>query len=309
MLRILAEVSVYAVIIYIAVILLKKGMYKRLSPALHYGIWLLLIARLMMPFTIETGFDLVVIPQPRIEAPQIIPDMDTAPASTQSDAAEPGPAADVLPSLPGQRAGGAAARPSTPSLGASDVSAGDMALALWIAGIAAAFAYMTVSYILLRRRIARNAVPAEGRMLVLFEACREELGSRRGIRVMGLPGLATPALCIPSTVLIPLSAFREMDERQIRFAYRHELMHLRRGDHVMGIILSVLQAVYWFNPVVWIAFRQIRADMEAACDSAVVRHFSGDDKSRYATMILSLFAGKPRGLMLGMARGNTKRAA
>jgi beta-lactamase regulating signal transducer with metallopeptidase domain len=101
-----------------------------------------------------------------------------------------------------------------------------------------------------------------------------------------------------------------MDDEQTRFALRHELMHYRRGDHIVSMVLSLLNAVYWFNPFVWMAFRQMREDMETACDSKVVKKLDSAAKSRYASLILSLSA-KPlhRQLILGMSRSDAKKAA
>jgi bla regulator protein BlaR1 len=119
----------------------------------------------------------------------------------------------------------------------------------------------------------------------------------------------TPALLIPHTILMPMENLVAMDETQVRFALRHELMHYKRRDHLVSVLLSVLQAVYWFNPFVWLAFRQMRLDMEVACDNAVVKTMSSREKSGYALLILSLFTRKTCQRVLGLAQGNAKRVA
>ena len=73
--------------------------------------------------------------------------------------------------------------------------------------------------------------------------------------------------------------------------------------------MLLLQAVYWFNPFVWLAFRQIRTDIEVACDSAVARPLSGEEKSDYAGLIISMFTSSGWQMALGMARGDSRKVA
>ncbi len=87
-------------------------------------------------------------------------------------------------------------------------------------------------------------------------------------------------------------------------------MHLKRGDQLMSILLSVLSAVYWFNPVVWIAARLMRADMETACDGMVTRRLTREQRNDYASLILHLFAQpEHRRIVLGMAQSKTRKMA
>jgi hypothetical protein len=69
----------------------------------------------------------------------------------------------------------------------------------------------------------------------------------------------------------------------------------------------LLQSVYWFHPVVWLAFRQIRKDMEAACDADVVKTMRNDEKRIYANIILSCMGKGKSPAMVGLAV-NTKKS-
>lgn len=136
----------------------------------------------------------------------------------------------------------------------------------------------------------KNSAKPAKRLLALVEEVKGELGIRAKIRVCCLYEYGTPALLFPNTVLMPVAALAVMDEEQVKLALRHELMHYKRGDHAMGWLLSLLNAVYWFHPFVWLAFRTMRADMETACDSAVTSSLSREERKDYASMILELFA-------------------
>ena len=95
----------------------------------------------------------------------------------------------------------------------------------------------------------------------------------------------------------------------MRFAMLHEMTHIRRGDHIVSLLLLLLRAVYWFNPVVWLTVRQMRLDMETACDNTLVRPMNHADKKRYAGTMLSMYADRQVRYVLGMAIGQTKKTA
>jgi uncharacterized protein (TIGR03435 family) len=65
----------------------------------------------------------------------------------------------------------------------------------------------------------------------------------------------------------------------------HELEHVRRRDWAVHIAARAICALYWFHPLVWIAWRQLRLESERACDDAVLRQ---EDGAEYATQLVSL---------------------
>jgi beta-lactamase regulating signal transducer with metallopeptidase domain len=316
----LLEISVYSAVIFLAVMLMKKLLGPRMSPALHYAAWALLVIRLMLPVTVDSGLRLFTLPQQSVPA-------QSAAAMTAGEAEPTAPlleaaASSAAPAGPaGFETGGASAaeamapQPSALAVHgaanpANTLSAGNVLLAVWLTGVAAALTYIAVSYAVFRRQLRRDALPVSARVREIFGQCRQEMGIRRRVRLMGIRGLMTPAIFVPATVTVPMALAETMDDGQLRLALRHELTHYRRKDHIVSALLLLLQAVHWFNPFVWLAFRQLRADMEIACDSAVTRRLDGEAKSAYAGLIISLFSKGASGhLVLGMARGGSKKAA
>ena len=107
-------------------------------------------------------------------------------------------------------------------------------------------------------------------------------------------------------LLVPLSLCG--DESRLRFALLHELTHKKRGDHYMTLLLNILRAVYWFDPVVHFAFSELRADMESACDSDVLAYIGHEQKRGYLTVILDMFSYDTEPI-LGMSQICSKRMA
>ena len=95
----------------------------------------------------------------------------------------------------------------------------------------------------------------------------------------------------------------------VRFALLHEMTHIRRGDNAVSLLLLLLRAVYWFNPVVWLTVQRMHLDMESACDSRLTRPMHPSVKKRYAGTMLSMYAQQQVRYVLGMALGQTKKTA
>jgi beta-lactamase regulating signal transducer with metallopeptidase domain/major membrane immunogen (membrane-anchored lipoprotein) len=86
-------------------------------------------------------------------------------------------------------------------------------------------------------------------------------------------------------VLLPDEADEWPEERR-RVVLMHELAHVKRGDLFAQIVAQITCALYWFNPLAWMAARRLRVEREQACDDAVLN--AGTKASEYANHILEI---------------------
>ena len=135
---------------------------------------------------------------------------------------------------------------------------------VWLGGAALIAAYGLYSVIAMKRRLA-DAVQIDDR---IFRSDR--------ISTAFLFGIIRPGIYIP---------FGISDEnlKQVR---EHELAHLRRGDHIAKVIAFLLAAVYWFNPVIWLAYLLYCRDMELACDERVIRDKDTEGRKAYSSALV-----------------------
>lgn len=92
-------------------------------------------------------------------------------------------------------------------------------------------------------------------------------------------GVWRPRLLLPA-------GFELWSAAKLRGVLLHELAHLKRRDPLALWAAQWVKALHWFNPLVWLTIRQLRADQERACDDAVLRH--GIRASEYAQHLLDL---------------------
>ena len=103
------------------------------------------------------------------------------------------------------------------------------------------------------------------------------LRNNRG--VLGTWGLLRPR------ILLPADAETWPDAR-LRVVLTHELAHIKRFDWPVQILAECARAIYWFNPLFWIACRRLRSESEHACDDVVLN--AGFEAKEYAAQLLDL---------------------
>ena len=301
----LVQVALYSAAITAGILLFRFILKNRISPKLQYLMWWLLILRLLMPVTPDIGLhfnlqDMLLKQAHQAELPTPAPVLDVAPASVPNtqpsyDSVTPAvqPDTDVAPS-----------QHVNPTKSTDWYS---IVFVVWLLGAIGFLGWLI--FVKLRYYESLQHLMAGGPREVyeLYDRCCKELcvkplplwivnkSMSPGIAFFGEPVL-----------LVPLSLCG--DESRLRFALLHELTHKKRGDHYMTLLLNILRAVYWFDPVVHFAFSELRADMESACDSDVLAYIGHEQKRGYLTVILDMFSYDTEPI-LGMSQIRSKRMA
>ena len=176
----------------------------------------------------------------------------------------------------------AALHPVVPPLGWSQLLAG-----LWFAGIVVLLLRVGLGLVATGRLGRRAARPRDGEWQRLAAELSRRIGLTRPVRV-----LCSNRAVVPMTwgwfrpvVLVPEAGAAWSAARK-RVVLLHELNHVKRHDCASQLIAHVACAVYWFNPLVWLAARALRIERERACDEAVVR--DGTQASSYADHLLEI---------------------
>lgn len=135
---------------------------------------------------------------------------------------------------------------------------------LWLAGVAAMAVYTLVSYLRLRRRVRVN-MPVEEKVYLCDQ-----------VKTPFILGIARPRIYLPSA----------LPEEKWESILAHERAHLARKDHWWKPMGFLLLAVYWFHPLLWLAYLLLCRDIETACDERVIREMSAAEKKRYTQTLL-----------------------
>lgn len=135
---------------------------------------------------------------------------------------------------------------------------------MWLAGMAVMLLYALISYLRLRYRV----------MVSINE--RENIWLCDQIDSPFILGVFRPRIYMPSG----------MAEEQAAYVIAHEQAHLQRHDHWWKPFGFFLLAVYWFNPLIWVAYILLSRDIELACDEKVIQSMETADKQAYSEALL-----------------------
>ncbi|MBB5352792.1 beta-lactamase regulating signal transducer with metallopeptidase domain [Haloferula luteola] len=163
---------------------------------------------------------------------------------------------------------------------------------IWLGGCGGLLGFSILAHRRVLGRMRAAKVPTCESLSRWVDEAVKEVGLAKAPEVMVSRGVESPAVTgvFRPVLLLPAGFPGSLGEGQARLILLHELMHLKRFDLPLNALSWVIQAMHWFNPVVWLAFSRMRVDREAACDAQVLA-LSGDDRrSDYGHALLTLHA-------------------
>lgn len=207
---------------------------------------------------------------------------------------------------PGARNGAADAGSGTPLLDLFSLDGATLAAGGYAAGAVVLLTWLLAGCVIVRRRAVR-AVPVRDRE---WTSALEEV--TRDLGLVRAPGLRRSAeVPVPfatgiwNPVIVLPSSSDAWTPSQRRAVLLHEAAHISRGDLAMNLLSYLVRALYWINPMAWIAARRLRVEGEKACDDLVIAN--GARPSEYADHLLRVVQSTGRRLptvALAMARGS-----
>ena len=254
------EVLISSSVLILVLAILRLVLRGRISARLQYALWLLVLVRLLVPVSFFRS------PVSVAEA--------AAPAVTRAEELSNTPVAYRYIFI----GTGSPAQPEGPGRfehthAVPKWTARDVVRAIWFGGIAVMAAWFALVNVRLARRLKMNRMPY--RCASVLPVCVAE----------GIPSPCLFGLFRPVIYLTPRAAEDDAEARQI---ITHELVHYRRGDVLWALLRSVCLAVWWFNPLVWLAAALSRQDCELACDEGTIRALGEDARFDYGRTLVGM---------------------
>ena len=279
----MTEILITSSVLILALLVLRRVFREKISRRAQYALWLLVLARLLIPVSLPTaGFGVLSAAEPAVEAASsrlesravyVLP-LDRAPAAEVPAAsqAQPGQVVETGDSFgyPVLSSDG-----ETVTRYARQLTASELLRYLWCGGMALTGLWFLAGNLRFRWKLRRRRRPYP------VEGCPVPVYLAEG-------WLASPCLVgflRPAIYLTPAAAAAE--ERQ-RHVIAHELTHRRHLDPLWSLLRSVCLVVYWFDPLVWAAALASRTDGELACDEAVLAGLGQEERLAYGRSLLAL---------------------
>lgn len=324
------NLSIAASWLIAAVLIVRALITKRMPKWISCCLWALVAIRLLVPFSLESSFSLVpdqqiVIkesvsaqtPEESLPTPPSFEENISSPVETP-DCSVQAPVADNTVSSPEVSVNtdeGNIAIPSVPEINGtvnegvvnngtvngtvdalpnatqdkpeSDLSLGKTTASVlgwvWVAGVCAMLSYALISALLLKRRVSLS-VP-----------CGENVRKGEAVESPFVFGILRPRIYIPYG----------LDKVTEECVLAHERAHIKRKDHLIKPFGFLLLSVYWFNPLVWVAYVLLCRDIEYACDEKVINDLAPEARKNYALALLDCAAAHKRIVACPVAFGET----
>ena len=255
-------------------VIVSRFLLKKAPKAFSVILWGLVGVRLILPFSLESVLSLVpsaeTVPGDIVYSP--VPEISSG-ISFLNSAVNPIISETLAPNY----GSGGIAPMEIITLVASIV---------WVAGIAAMLLYTVISYLRFRKKV-REAAPL-----------KENIYLCDRVDTPFILGVLRPRIYLPSNI----------SKADMEYVIAHERAHLKRHDHLWKPLGFLLLSVYWFNPVLWIAYILLCRDIELACDERVIKDKGIEIKKSYSTALVN--CSVPRKMMaacpLAFGEGSVK---
>lgn len=251
------EISVTVSAVILVIFMLMPVLKKRFNAKWRYWIWLLLAIRLLIPINYH-------VPQPivQIQIPQENNVTQAVPFVPPVAQVQSGHILQVF-------------------------SVSKLLAIIWIAGSILLIVYRFSAYFVFLHKIRRwSRMVDDENALENFKSVKLELAVRNHIAFQHSKNFASPMMTgfFRPILLLPET---EYTTEELRLILKHELIHLKRRDIWYKLLLTLVNSVHWFNPIVWMMVYRASADTELVCDAEVVKGQDEGYRRRYGNAILS----------------------
>ena len=293
----LAQVSVMILAVGLA-----TRLFCRARPHLAYVLWLLVIIKCLTPpvwssptgvfsWTMARRAATAVVETPRTDAPIVNMPIDNMPAEATPVV--------ISPLIKGATAGlSSSAYRKLPESTAGQASSGTLAhrmdLAtivgiLWLAGAAIHAGILIAMRLGWSWQLWRSRVSARPDWTAMLENLSRQLGVRRKVRLLVTSQPVGPAVfgLFRPTLVMPEAVLAEGNTSKLKAVLAHELLHIRRGDTIVGLLQLLAQTLWWFHPLVWWANREQSHQRERCCDEEVLAGLDCEP-AEYAQSLIDL---------------------
>jgi beta-lactamase regulating signal transducer with metallopeptidase domain len=158
----------------------------------------------------------------------------------------------------------------------------------WLVGLLVLSVLLFQRFLFVKGLLAQSDI-AHGQLDETLQQCSRQVGIRRNIELRLSKNMLSPAACglFKPVILMPASLLENLSREKLRAVLIHELAHIKRGDLWVNFIQTILQMVYFYNPLLWFANAVVRSVREKAVDEMVLTKL-GDEAESYSNILIDI---------------------
>jgi len=272
--------SIMASAMILVGLLLRFLTFTKLTKITFVFIWLLVLARLLIPFEMPVGFTF-----DYQESSSYLVDGDSRHFFAEDAARRLEQERNLYAQNPAYFSEQSTRQ--QPVIFPNLLDSPQMLFWIWSIGAMSLMLYFVIGHVKFLRGI-RDSIPVENEVIQSF-LDRYQPKLKRKIQIRQSQKVASPLTygLIKPVILVPKTLDWE-NARQLESVFVHEYVHIKRLDCLIKAVAMVALCVHWFNPLVWMMYVLIHRDLELSCDEKVLRLLGEENKSTYALALIDL---------------------
>ncbi|MDD3364446.1 MAG: M56/M15 family metallopeptidase [Syntrophomonas sp.] len=273
--------SIIAGLLIASLLIVKKLLPNRISARVFHIVWLLIFLRLLMPVQLQSPFSISNLIPEKI---QMLTYQDNQSLIGLSS---------TYQSLLGPDGESSASKTS------DDPASKNLIILqfllrfipyIWIIGCTILILSSLALKMRFRSRLKASQKVLDSTILEMLEQCCGKLQIKRRIPLYTNPFVKSPGILgvFHPAIFLPVDIRTQVNPVQLEHILLHELAHYKRGDLICNLFALLAVIIHWFNPLVWLAAKEMRHDREVACDTLVLEVLGEPNVVHYGTTILDL---------------------
>jgi prepilin-type processing-associated H-X9-DG protein len=288
----------WQVSLVVAVVFALSLLARKASARFRYALWCLVLIKLCLPptFSLVTGIGRW-LPAVRPESVKSFVESDAISKMAAPISDAPLPSRDLFTTSPQRELPPASTEVASSAHPRLHYPAA--LFALWLAGVLFLAILLGFQYKKMRGTLL-GASPVKDRdALGLIDEAKASLGVKTSVRFFESPNLFSPLLLglFRPHIIIPAGTLKQREHRQMLPIFLHELAHFKRRDLWANWVQVILQILYWFHPLVWLANFSMRKEREMIVDDMVLVHLKGE-REAYGRSLVSILKRAARKRLL-----------
>ena len=269
-----------------------------IAPRYRCLLWMIVLARLMLPFSIESSVSMHVPTNQILASAGFVNTTAPEPISDAANPTEMTPvqnpyawarAEDTEPTTAYATKSPSVAEDTSSTTAYGPIEAAViLAIAIWPIGGLILMFRSAVKYCRFAYHLRKCATLSDQRKIDLLLRVCDSMGHGRRPNVRIVTDLEVPAVfgVFRPTICLPKSSLAQ-NEAELQLVFAHEVAHAKRRDGFVLIFAEMIRAIHWINPMAWMAYSRLHECMEQSADEAVLRHQPSAEPDIYSELLLS----------------------
>ena len=159
---------------------------------------------------------------------------------------------------------------------------------IWVLGLVFILTRTLIATVKFRQKLRLCENVEDKEVLNIVKGHLKDSGIHKDVTIINCPYIGSPSVFgyIKPSILLPDRFTSSINRDRLNSILLHEVFHIKRHDILLSYIWLVAKAIHWFNPLVWMAYRQFKDDVEICCDQMVASRIGEDERLEYSASLI-----------------------